>query len=1074
MTDTIKITTLSQMGTTVPGPTLVPVVDMSGVPTTKKATIANIANAILSEAGNGYAYAAKANLANTAGSAGTVSSASQPNITSVGTLTALTVSGTTNLGAVGNVIISGGTVGQVLTTNGSNVLSWTTVASGNNDPAGSNTQVQFNDGDAFGATANLVFDKTTNNLTLAGNVIAQYGVYSNIISSIGNTSNIEIWVDHPNGFPYVFTIGGAFELPGGHFLETYGDGSFEIKSGNGIVISSDIANTNQHFTFRTDGVFHAPANVVLEGTRLSIGPGAANVALSSPTVVINANSNVYVQAALTNENANGSADWVAYGTNGNDAGGWTDFGFTGYNFNDANYTITGPGDGYLFAHAYANGAGGGSLILATGDHGTQNDIIFATNGFAAANEFGRISHDNNSLELTRAGATITFPDSTEQSTAFTGNIAAANVTGLGNIATSNLDGSTSNVLYGNGAFAAVPATAAAGSNGEIQFNISGAFASTGNLTFVDGVSGGTLEIGPPGAMQLDGNGTIVANSLESASDVYIYAANGIVDLRATGNIVLKSDNANYEWVFDDNGNLTLPGNTFAVNYANGAQVSISGANTGNVTFDDVTVQGVNGLNLSAGADFTANLAYLQVRAGDVASHIHLDTGNNEAYDLIVGDDQNYVQVSSTGNILLSSYDSNTDQYIWTLDYNGNLILAGGNSVIQSIANSSLDPTLPNVSTMVFTPDANYNSQILVLDPTAPGHIHLRAYAFSNIDEPAANIFLGGEDTAFEITSGANNEARVHSGGNTWTFGNDGILTFPGTPRIDTDSDNFEVQAAENINFEANAVVNIYTDSGNNAYQWQFGDDGNLTLPDTTSVIANASIILEANSTGNITGLSVNGDADANLYAHGNVTIVSDSSNTTATWSFGSNGNLTLPANTFAINYANGTQVSLGGGSNIANGNSNVSIATANGNVTISAVGNTTMTVTGTGANITGTLTSTGKIGYASGSTVTQLTSRGTGVTINALAGTIVTTSAAMVATEIDTFSVVNSSVDPNNDIVLVQIVSPNQGTYDCIANPAVIGGFNDGFYINIVNISGFTTSDETITIRFMVIKSPNA
>jgi hypothetical protein len=46
---------------------------------------------------------------------------------------------------------------------------------------------------------------------------------------------------------------------------------------------------------------------------------------------------------------------------------------------------------------------------------------------------------------------------------------------------------------------------------------------------------------------------------------------------------------------------------------------------------------------------------------------------------------------------------------------------------------------------------------------------------------------------------------------------------------------------------------------------------------------------------------------------------------------------------------------------LANGNSNVNIATANGNVTIAAVGNTTMTVTGTGANITGTLSATGNI-----------------------------------------------------------------------------------------------------------------
>ena len=316
--------------------------------------------------------------------------------------------------------------------------------------------------------------------------------------------------------------------------------------------------------------------------------------------------------------------------------------------------------------------------------------------------------------------------------------------------------------------------------------------------------------------------------------------------------------------------INLDGSTSNVLYGNGVFAAVAGgANIGNVTFDDVTVQGDNNsLNLSAGSDFTANLAYLQVRAGDVASHIHLDTGNNDAYDLIVGDDQNYVQVSSTGNILLSSYDSNTAQYIWTLDYNGNLILAGGNSVIQSIANSSLDPTLPNVSTMVLTPDANYNSQVLVLDPTAPGHIHLRAYAFSNIDEPAANIFLGGEDTAFEVTSGANNEARIHSGGNTWTFGNDGRLTFPGTPRIDTDSNNFEVQAAEAINFEANAVVNIYTDAGNNAFQWQFGDDGNLTLPGDIVGTANANFTIYSNAAAHE---FIFGD-DGTFYAPDNVVL----------------------------------------------------------------------------------------------------------------------------------------------------------------------------------------------------------
>jgi hypothetical protein len=68
--------------------------------------------------------AANANIANT------VRVNAQPNITSVGTLTSLTVSGggsfggVINLGQVGNVKIQGGLAGQVLSTNGSGDLSW--------------------------------------------------------------------------------------------------------------------------------------------------------------------------------------------------------------------------------------------------------------------------------------------------------------------------------------------------------------------------------------------------------------------------------------------------------------------------------------------------------------------------------------------------------------------------------------------------------------------------------------------------------------------------------------------------------------------------------------------------------------------------------------------------------------------------------------------------------------------------------------------------------------------------------------------------------------------------------------
>jgi hypothetical protein len=59
--------------------------------------------------------------------AGTVYTNAQPNITSTGTLTSLTVSGVTTFGAVGNVKITGGTSGQYLSTDGAGNLSFQTV-----------------------------------------------------------------------------------------------------------------------------------------------------------------------------------------------------------------------------------------------------------------------------------------------------------------------------------------------------------------------------------------------------------------------------------------------------------------------------------------------------------------------------------------------------------------------------------------------------------------------------------------------------------------------------------------------------------------------------------------------------------------------------------------------------------------------------------------------------------------------------------------------------------------------------------------------------------------------------------
>ena len=133
--------------------------------------------------------------------------------------------------------------------------------------------------------------------------------------------------------------------------------------------------------------------------------------------------------------------------------------------------------------------------------------------------------------------------------------------------------------------------------------------------------------------------------------------------------------------------------------------------------------------------------------------------------------------------------------------------------------------------------------------------------------------------------------------------------------------------------------------------------GTLTTnaqPNITSVGTLTSLAVTGNTTsGNFIGVFANGTSNISIPASaGNI-------------NFGVAGNANVLTVTGAgINVA-GTINATGNITGnlfgpLANGNSNVRIATANGNVTISAVGNANiLTVTGTGVNVAGTLNTTG-------------------------------------------------------------------------------------------------------------------
>jgi len=155
------------------------------------------------------------------------------------------------------------------------------------------------------------------------------------------------------------------------------------------------------------------------------GYQAYSTGLTNPTIVGTSSSEAieagqyFVQSALINTNASGSADIVAYPNNISDGTtGFMDMGFTGNLFSDPVYTITKANDGYLFASAKDGANLGGNLVLATDKTGLYNDIVIATGSFYANAEVARfhgnvstdgklgISYTTNSTSTTTGAVTI--------------------------------------------------------------------------------------------------------------------------------------------------------------------------------------------------------------------------------------------------------------------------------------------------------------------------------------------------------------------------------------------------------------------------------------------------------------------------------------------------------------------------------------------------------------------------------------------------------------------------------------------------------------------------------------------
>jgi hypothetical protein len=281
MISAIKITSLTNIGANLSYNSVFPIVDINGTANTYKANIQLLGNYILNGAGGSYfTRAAQANIALS------VANAAQPNITSVGTLTSLAVTGNLNVD-VGTMKISGGTNGYVLQTDGLGNLSWTSQTGGNGGngtPGGSNTQVQFNDSGSFGGNSGFTYDKAIGTLAVpyisgdGGNLSNISG--ANVNGTVANANLSQLLTVTPVSDNYSY-----------HVVLTAGDGD------NSLHID------------QTDNLQYNPEAGLLTATRMDADYFVGNLQYSYGYPL----SNVVGIGNIASVNLSGSSSNVLYG-----------------------------------------------------------------------------------------------------------------------------------------------------------------------------------------------------------------------------------------------------------------------------------------------------------------------------------------------------------------------------------------------------------------------------------------------------------------------------------------------------------------------------------------------------------------------------------------------------------------------------------------------------------------------------------------------------------------------------------------------------------------------------------------
>ena len=424
----------------------------------------------------------------------------------LGTVRASNIQGriTTNLT---NFKLTGGNVGDTLTTDGTGNLIWvegenygnSNVAnylpnySGNINAANinvSNTVYTGNvsvTGAAFLTTVSVNSTMNTRSITANGNVTANFfignGSQLTGFSNVAYTGNYSSLTGRPTNVS-------SFTNDAGYITNAAIPTNVSaFTNDSGYITSAAIPTNVSSFTNDAGYITVSTANVVsvngLTGVVSISDVATANYANYSNVAYSVDLANVVNIGNIAGINLDGNASNILYG-------------------NGAFAELSIP-------EIYGNSNVANYLPIYTGDLSNIGNIVaYGASPAPSISGFSSIS----AVKLSGEGGNIS-------------NVQVANISGLGNIATVNLDGNNSNILYGNGIFSAAPVGSAYGNSNVATYLASfgsNSITTTGNIT----------------ANNFSGNINITGNVIGTSPNVTLVAGSYTATLDNTGILTLPA------------------------------------------------------------------------------------------------------------------------------------------------------------------------------------------------------------------------------------------------------------------------------------------------------------------------------------------------------------------------------------------------------------------------------------------------------------------------------------------------------------------------------------------------------